>query len=303
MNPNPKVTIGIPVHNGERFLSKKINSILELGYDDFEIIISDNASIDKTREISESFLQKDKRIRYFYHEKNLGPMKNFEFILEKAIGEYFMWSAVDDIILAGFIEKNLEALQNKKIVCSASQVQYYGEKTDYIKQNENIGSHKIKNKIFQHFSPLQNIPASGKLSHKIRKYLTRRGHHHIFYGMFRTEQIKKNFVSKNFSGFDLATILNSLKYGDIHVAENVLMYRYDGGYSSKGFFNYKKSLGLNFFQALFHLIPFTNWFIKNFEFKIFLRNLDALILWNLESFFYLGIDLMRKIGIGKRDYN
>jgi len=297
MNINPELTIGIPVHNGEKFLKEKISSILQLGYENFELIISDNASSDKTKEICKTFLSKDKRIKYFFHEKNMGPAKNFEFILKNANGKYFMWTATDDKILSGFIEKNLEVLQNKKIICSVSQVQYYGEKTDRLKQEKTYGLlEKLKKRIFKNFSPLKNVPISGKLDIKIRKYLQIRGHHHVFYGIYRTEQIKKIFVLRDFSGFDLATILNSLKFGNIHVNNDVLMYRYDGGYSSKGFFAYKKSLELSFFQTLFHLIPFTKWFIDNFGTKIFLKNLDSLIIWNLEGIFYLNVDIVRKIG-------
>ena len=300
MKITPELTIGIPVYNGEKFLHSKINSILKLGYEDFEIIISDNASNDKTKEICELFLKQEEKIQYFHHEKNIGPVKNFEFILKKAKGKYFMWTAVDDVILPGFIEKNLEQLQNKKIICSVSQVQYYGEKTDKMKEIKNSG---LIQKIQQNFSPLKNIPASGKLDVKIRKYLKLRGHHHVFYGIYRTEQIKKYFVNNDFSGFDFATILNSLQFGNIFVNNDVLMYRYDGGYSSEGFFNYKKSLNLTFLQALFHYIPFTKWFMKNFGKRIFFRNLDSLIIWNLEGVFYLCVDISRKLLFSKRGYN
>ena len=295
MNLNPELTIGIPVFNGEKFLNKKIISILQLGYENFELIISDNASTDKTKEICQTFLE-DKRIKYFHHEKNMGPVKNFEFILKKATGKYFMWSAVDDLILPTHIEKNLKILKNKEIVCSASQVKYYGEKTEKSNQNKKKPSNKkIISKIVQYLSPLENIRVSGKLNSKIRKYLRIRGHHHIFYGIYRTEQIKEIFIANDFTGFDWATILNSLNFGDIHVVNDILMYIYDGGDSSKGFFNYKKAFGLSFFQALLQYIPFTKWFIENFGKKKFLKNLDLFILLNLEGFFYLGVDILRKI--------
>jgi len=77
------------------------------------------------------------------------------------------------------------------------------------------------------------------------------------------------------------------------------MYRYDGGYSSKGFFNYKKSLGLSLLQALLHYLPFTKWFIKKFGKKEFLKNLHLFIILNSEGFFYLGVDILRKISIFK----
>lgn len=294
-----KVSIGIPVYNGEKFMRKKLESLITQTYTNFEIIISDNASTDLTSKICSEYSKKDKRINYFHQKENIGGWNNFCFVLEKAKNEYFFWSAVDDIILPGFIEKNLETLQNEKIVCSVSQVKYYGEKSDRLKQENTSIYFKIRNIILKKFSPLQNISVSGKLDKKIRKYLKIRGHHHVFYGIYRTKQLKKIVIPRDFSGIDLAIMINSLKFGDVHVNDDVLMYRYDGGTSSNGFFNYKKSRGLSFFQTLFHLIPFTNWFIKNFGIVIFLKNFDSLIIWNLEGFFYLCIDIVRKIKFRK----
>lgn len=287
----PKISIGLPVFNGERFIEKKIKSILSQTFKDFELIISDNSSTDMTSTICESYAKIDNRIKFFHQTKNIGAAANFNFVLEKSEGAYFMWTAVDDKIMPGFIEKNLNSLKNPNIVCSANQVKYYGEKTDSL---ENLKNSNVKKKIITRFSPLRNISVSGELNKKIRKYLRIRGHHHVFYGIYRTKEIKKIFVTE-LANFDLATMLNTLKFGDIYVNEEILMYRYDGGISSKGFFNFKKSMGLNFCQALFHMIPFTKWFLKNFGFKIFLKNLDSLFLWNLEVFFYFGIDTVRRI--------
>ena len=291
-----KVSIGIPVHNGEKFMRKKLDSLIAQTFTNFEIIISDNGSTDLTSKICNEYTKKDKRIIYFQQKENIGGWNNFLFVLEKAKNEYFFWTAVDDIILPQFIEKNLETLQNEKIVCSANQVKYYGEKNYNLEQENTSRYSKIKNKIVKKFSPLQNVSTSGKLDKKIRKYLKIHGHHHIFYGIYRTKQLKKIIIPKDFSGIDLAVMINSLKFGDIQVNNDILMYRYDSGVSSNGFFNYKKSRNLSFFQALFHLIPFTKWFIKKFGKKEFLKNLDLFILLNLEGFFYLGVDVVRKIG-------
>ena len=110
-----KLTIGIPTYNGEQFLEEKITSILNQDFTDFELIISDNASTDSTKEICSKFATNDKRVRFFSHEKNLGPRWNFNFILKKAKGEYFMWTAVDDKILPGFYGKNIEILERATV--------------------------------------------------------------------------------------------------------------------------------------------------------------------------------------------
>ncbi len=76
----PKVTIGLPVYNGEKFLNEKIDSLLKQTFSDFEIIISDNASSDNTKIICEKYLKKDNRIKYYRQEKNIG-VRSFVYIL------------------------------------------------------------------------------------------------------------------------------------------------------------------------------------------------------------------------------
>ena len=95
--PKPKISIGIPVYNGDSYLNSAIDSVLNQNFKDFELIISDNASTDKTDEICEKYKAKDKRIRYFKQKFNLGGVNNFKFVLDKSIGKYFMWLAADDI--------------------------------------------------------------------------------------------------------------------------------------------------------------------------------------------------------------
>jgi glycosyltransferase involved in cell wall biosynthesis len=299
-----KLTIGIPVYNGEKFLEEKITSILNQDFVDFELIISDNASTDSTKEICSKFATNDKRVKFFSHKKNLGAIWNFDFILKKAKGEYFMWTATDDKILPEFYEKNIEILEkNPTIVCSASQVKYFGENRNYWVKRAVDGSFKgLTKKIIERFQNLQNYPASGTFESKFRHYLKLRGHHHIYYGIYRTEQLKKIWlVDVNFTvGVDLATILSILRFGDFHVIDEVMMYRYDGGVSSQGFFNFKKSYKLNFIKAISYNYPFTRWCFRNFGYTICLKNLDLFILWNLEPLFFLAVNIIRKINNNKK---
>ena len=297
---NVKLSIGMPVYNGELFIERAIESILAQTFTDFELIISDNASTDSTKKICEEFLIKDKRIRFFSHEKNLGANWNFNFILNNAYGEYFMWTAIDDKILPGFYEKNMEVLnKDSNIVCSASQVKYFGHGRDYWAKRAIHGPFKVlKKKMVERFQNLQNYSTSGTFESKFRYYLKLRGHHHIIFGMYRTEQLKKILiVDKNLPiQFDLVTMLNALRFGDFHVNDEVLMERYDGGVSAQGFFNYKKSQKLNFINAISSNYPFTRWCFRNFGYNLCLKNLDLFILWNLEPTFFLLVNIIRKIG-------
>ena len=64
VNPSPRLSIGLPVHNGERFLAQALDCLLTQTFRDFEIIIGDNASSDRTPQICHAYAQRDHRIRY-----------------------------------------------------------------------------------------------------------------------------------------------------------------------------------------------------------------------------------------------
>jgi len=296
-NHHPKISIGLPVYNGEKFLEEKIISLLNQTVKDFEIIISDNASTDLTSVICQKYLQKDKRIRFFKQEKNMGFRWNFDFVLKKARGKYFLWTSVDDIILPEFIEKNVAVLEsNDKIVCSASQVKSYGEKTNWISKKDSKGfTNRVWKKIIKKSAYLQNYSTHGPYERKIRFYLKLRGHIQVFFGVYRTNQIQEFFVSELEDCMDLSTMLNGFKFGDYNILDEVLMYRYDGGTTGRGIFHYAKQTNSNFLDIIFLHYPFFKWFWKNFGKKIFFKNIDCFIKQNLELGLYISVDIVREL--------
>ena len=87
----------MPVFNGEKYLKESVESILQQSYQNFELIISDNASTDRTSEICRRYLAKDSRISYYRNKENLGGPKNYNRVFELSSAEYFKWAAADDI--------------------------------------------------------------------------------------------------------------------------------------------------------------------------------------------------------------
>jgi glycosyltransferase involved in cell wall biosynthesis len=107
----PVVSIGMPVFNDEKHLRQSLDSLLAQSFKDFELVISDNASTDKTPEICREYAARDQRIRYFRQPENLGQQRNFNFLLQQAQGEFFMWAASDDWWAKEFVEILLNALK------------------------------------------------------------------------------------------------------------------------------------------------------------------------------------------------
>ncbi len=97
MSLMPLVSVLMPVHNGELFLSDAIEGILNQSYSDFELILIDDGSTDNTSEILHQFVQKDKRIKVFRHGSNLGLTKSLNSGLAKCRGEFVARHDADDL--------------------------------------------------------------------------------------------------------------------------------------------------------------------------------------------------------------
>ena len=116
----PRVSIGLPVYNGENYIRESLESILNQSFSDFELIISDNASTDHTEQICLEYASSDNRIRYYRNEKNMGLPYNHNRVFLLSYGEYFKWAGHDDIINKDFLLKCVEFLDKNPsvILCS-----------------------------------------------------------------------------------------------------------------------------------------------------------------------------------------
>src|SRR4051812_10444894 len=92
----PKVSVGLPVYNAEKYLDDSLRNLLNQSYADFELIISDNASTDATEEICRGYAAKDRRIIYHRNNCNMGIAWNHNRVFHLASGDFFMWAAHDD---------------------------------------------------------------------------------------------------------------------------------------------------------------------------------------------------------------
>lgn len=119
VNRAPRVSIGIPVYNGERYLPVAVEAFLGQSFGDLELIIVDNASTDRTEEIARGFAERDPRVRYVRNESNIGAARNFCRAFELARGEYFRWASSDDLPGEGVIERCVEVLDQEPSIILA----------------------------------------------------------------------------------------------------------------------------------------------------------------------------------------
>jgi glycosyltransferase involved in cell wall biosynthesis len=110
MSTAPRLTIGLPVYNGEKYIAESLEALLGQSFTDFELIISDNASTDSTGDICRRYEKQDPRVRYCRQPQNIGLAPNHNFVAEQARGELFKWASNDDLYARNLLESCIDAL-------------------------------------------------------------------------------------------------------------------------------------------------------------------------------------------------
>jgi Glycosyl transferase family 2 len=113
---SPRISIGLPVYNGEKFLPEVIENFLSQTFADIEIVIGDNASTDSTPQICRAYAARDTRVRYFRNEKNLGAIVNFNRVFELAQAPLFKWAAHEDLYLGTYLGSCVRIVENPDVL-------------------------------------------------------------------------------------------------------------------------------------------------------------------------------------------
>jgi len=219
-----KVFIGMPAYNGERFIREAIESVIGQSYADWVMLISDDASTDKTRAICEEYTKKDSRITYYRQEKNIGMFPNFKFLLDHADNEYFMWAAQDDM----------------------REPDYLGVCVKHLNENKDLGvtttcTTLIDSKGEPVLNELELARLSGKPSFtSVAQYILQPeilGKCNLMYGVWRTEATRatwKAYPQRTTWGQDYMFSLALIARFPIFVDGRTLFKKRFGGFSNPG---------------------------------------------------------------------
>lgn len=291
-----KIVIGLPVYNAEKTIRKTLNSILSQTFKDFTLLISDNFSTDSTNLICKEFEKNDKRIQYVLQKKNIGILDNFLYLLNHADSKYFVWIASDDFWKPTFLEKNISILDsNSNVVGSSSKVGIIGDyyhKFD-IKKNDNLFK-KLYKKLRQHYLSLDFYSICGISVNQRINLCFRSFRYALFlYGVFRTDILKKSVIFETTYPWDWGLVLIILKYGDLHLINEILTNRSPGGASNSNAIDLFNAKIVKFHHILFPKVIFTKWFLKIFGKKIFFQNIGFFIKLNFSGFTIIFLDSIK----------
>lgn len=214
MKNQPRVSIGLLVYNGDNFLEEALDSLLAQTFKDFELVISDNGSTDRTQEICMAYAAKDQRICYYRNEQNRGAGWNFNRVFELSSCEYFKWANHDDLCAPEFLQQCVEVLDR-----NPSVVLCY-PKTIIINEH---GQHIEK------YNDCLNL-SSSKPHERFKQYhnLVRYGHGcHPFFGVIRANTLKIMSPFGSYPSADLVFLGELTLHGEFYEIPEYFFFKRD----------------------------------------------------------------------------
>lgn len=203
-----KVTIGVPVYNGEQFLRGALDALIAQDHPHIEIIISDNASTDGTQAICREYENRYANVRYHRNKENIGPSGNFQKVLSLAKGDYFMWAAHDDSWSTNYVSSLLAQLQETPTAVLATPL------TKHVHDDLSDSKH----------SDDRPAPGKSRLANLRRFY---KDHACTWiYGLYRTEWVKSHVAELDhyvFYGGDMLWMVDIMLRFDVVGSEDAVI--------------------------------------------------------------------------------
>ncbi|MDZ7372420.1 MAG: glycosyltransferase family 2 protein [candidate division KSB1 bacterium] len=205
----PLVSVGMPVFNGERYVAEAIESILNQTFPDFELIVSDNASTDRTAEICQAYAQRDARIRLYRSDKNRGAAWNFNRVFWLARGRYFKWASSDDLCHPEYLASCLPILEaDPGVVLCYGRTQIIDEQGRFVQDySDNL-----------HLD--QDSPAE-----RFSSFLRQVGLCNPVFGVIRAKALAQTRLLGAFPGSDTCLLAHLALLGKFVQVPKVLFYR------------------------------------------------------------------------------
>jgi len=230
------VSIGVPVYNGERYLREALDSLLAQTFEDFELIICDNASTDGTAEIARSYATKDKRVRYVRNDRNVGFARNYRKAFELSSGTYFKLHAADDRAAPEFLARCLEVLDREpKVVLAYPRTRLIDESGAVVSDYEDR---------LHLQSPRPSV--------RFRELYERLRLCNAIHGVVRASALRRTRLLGTFIGSDVVLHGELILYGTFwEVPEYLFFRRFHPEASSALFEQYLQGKGIDRIQAFY----------------------------------------------------
>ena len=225
---HPRLSVGLPVYNGQRFLRAALDSLLAQTFTDFELIICDNASTDATEQICREYATRNRRVRYVRHAANIGPAANYNACFALARGEFFRWAAHDDLVAPELFQLSIDALDR-----DPSAVAVYPNSREIDSDGRALFDHPTRVDLDDR-SPARRLSSYLGVDH-------RRGFGAVLWSVMRAEVLRQwSPLKGSFPSGDRVFITQVLLRGRMLRLEPVLFFNREHGDRSQSSFDRTK---------------------------------------------------------------
>jgi glycosyltransferase involved in cell wall biosynthesis len=206
---SPRVSLAMPVYNGENFIREAIEAILAQDFADFELIVTDNASSDATEDICRGYAAKDDRVRYFRNSRNLGAAPNYNRGYELARGTFLKWCPHDDYISRDFLSLCVAQLEARP---DAALAFGYTQSVDHLSQPFHW--------------PMRETGTIDDSDPAVRFYrmITEAATNFPVFGLYRTELLRRTSLHRSYYGSDRALTAEVALLGPCLMVRDAIFY-------------------------------------------------------------------------------
>jgi glycosyltransferase involved in cell wall biosynthesis len=267
VNSNPKLTIGLMVYNEADYLDKTFESIFSQDIDNYEILVGNNASTDGSSEIIDKWAKKYPEIVHIKRPFNIGALQNWNDIIERARGEYFVLAGGHDLWSPTYLKSLIDYLDfNKRVVIAFAQTQWIDE----CGNNLSIPTSLLDTSGMQPLAKFVSLMFAGQ---------------HYLYGMMRLSAVKKTRRQLEVIGSGEIFLQELAQYGDFCLVEGERWYRR------------KNRIEISSLQTLkrYQTILFSNRF-NRVRFKIF-PHLQMMLLYLILPFHMKNVGIIQRLSM------
>ncbi|MDF3150051.1 glycosyltransferase family 2 protein, partial [Streptomyces sp. T21Q-yed] len=210
MTDRPRLSIGLPVYNGEEYLAESLDALLGQTYEDFELVISDNASTDGTQDICRKYAAQDSRIRYLRLTRNIGAAPNHNYVFTECRGELFKWASHDDLYARDLLRRCVQALDERPDVILAHSGQAVIDGDGQVKVPYEYGLATDSPHAPERFRSLLFEPGGDD-----------------FYGVMRADVLRRVKPHDSYHHADRTFVAEITLHGPFHQVPELLYFRRD----------------------------------------------------------------------------
>jgi glycosyltransferase involved in cell wall biosynthesis len=223
----PRVSVGLPVYNGERYLREALGSLLGQTFGDLELIVSDNASTDGTEQICREYAAADPRVRYVRQPRNIGANANYNEVIRMSRAPFVKWSAHDDVCAPDYLEHAVALLDGDEDAVLSHSLTSYIDEDGRPLTSDGTG---FRNPDGEHFDepdpPLAARSLRSRSPHvRLRDVLLRTRWCFEVFGLMRRDALMRTPLLQRFYGTDKVLLAEAALLGTWQAVDEPLWFR------------------------------------------------------------------------------